>query len=70
MGLCAGKFTVGNFTWVYYALDMKACAQLASPYYHYLVCCTTDRCNAPDPKQDKVTKVVPGMTFMDKAPLP
>lgn len=65
---------VGKFAWMYAASDIEVCALMMAaasrPYYHHVMCCTTDRCNAPDPKVDKVTKVLPGVIKAGKAPLP
>jgi hypothetical protein len=50
-----------NGKWVYALLSKDSCTSfLASPaVYKNAKCCTTDKCNAPDPTLDPVSKIVP-----------
>lgn len=47
---------VGKWRWSYAYGDMQHCANMrqvaAAQNFTNILCCTTDRCNAPDPKQD------------------
>jgi hypothetical protein len=47
--------------WVYTVVSKESCAGLLSAptVYKNAKCCTTDKCNAPDPSLDPVTKIIP-----------
>jgi hypothetical protein len=62
----------GKWQWGYVTSVMNTCtAMKKSPtVYKNVLCCTTDRCNAPEPKQDKTTRVLPGELKVGKAPGP
>lgn len=50
-----------NSQWVYTVIDKKDCPKLkASPdVYKQLLCCSTNKCNAPSGALDPATKIVP-----------
>lgn len=55
-----------NGKWVYTTTTVDQCAVIKTQasgtvpaVYKHAKCCTTDKCNAPDPTLDPVTKVVP-----------
>lgn len=66
---CTAK-EVGRTKWSYIAFEKQLCDQLKSmpSVYKALTCCNSDKCNAPDPKLDKVVNVYPGMITATKEP--
>jgi hypothetical protein len=60
----------GKLQWSYVTSSKETCVKLkeAAAVYKNVTCCTKDRCNAPDPKQDPVTKVLLGEMKVAKAP--
>jgi hypothetical protein len=54
---------VGKFKWHYVPVGKGICEYLEEMQKQLsrtrnVMCCTTDKCNAPDPKLDKVTKLL------------
>ena len=73
VGYCSpAEIKAGTFKWLYAAIQggpsgssLVSCGQVkaalaAVPFAKDVTCCTTNKCNAPDPRLDKVTKVVSG----------
>lgn len=62
----------GKLLWAYTSLEKATCDQLkAMPgTYKDLTCCSTNLCNAPDPKRDMSTKIYPGLIAPADGPQP
>lgn len=58
---CSPK-ELGKLKWAYATTTSAICGDLkrAPRTYKNVLCCSSDRCNAPDPKLDPATKVLPG----------
>ena len=57
----AGCKAEDNGRWTYRLISLEECKaiKVASAEYKTPKCCTVDKCNAPNPTLDPVTKIIP-----------